>query len=62
MRNTHEYYGPEKKGVKLNIRVETVRGLYGAKSEPRSNLVGRVDTEQLALVYLPTEENTYTER
>lgn len=62
MRNTHEYYGPEKKEVKLNIRVETVLGLYGAKSEPRSKLVGRVDTEQLELVYLPAEENTYTER
>lgn len=62
MRSPHEYYGPEKKEVKLNIRVETVLGLYGAKSELRSKLVGRVGTEQLELVYLPAEENTYTER
>lgn len=63
MRDSHVYYGPGKREVKITVRLETMLGLYAAKSQLRAKLVGRADTpEQLELVYLPVEENTYTER
>lgn len=63
VRNSHEYYGPGKWKVQLNVRLVTVLGLYAAKSELRAKLVGRVDTpEQLELAYLSVEKTTYTQR
>ena len=38
-------------------------GIHAVKSEIRTKLVGRIDTpEQLELIYLPIEENSYTRR